>query len=504
MDMMPAAPVRDRLPDGARLLFESVEERQLIDGALVASCDLGTLDVLDPSTGGVLGRAPAAGEADVAAAVAAAVRAFPAWRDTAARARGKAVAEGARRIEAEIADLAPLLALETGKAIRTECRPELGSAVDILSMYAGLAGELKGETVPYDPGMLAYTLREPLGVVAAILPWNVPLVLMMLKIAPALVAGNTVVVKASEEAPFATIAAAKLLADALPPGVLNVICGTGADCGGPLVLHPRVAKVTFTGSQPVGEAIHAMAATKLMPVSLELGGKSPMIVFGDADLDRAVEGAFAGMRFTRMGQSCTASSRIYVHRSLYDRFLDALVLRLEKMVIGDPLDEATDAGAVVNVRQKQKIEALLVEGASADGVELRAVGRLPEDPRWKDGLFVLPVLCLGAAEDNVLMREEIFGPVTCLVPFDNDAAVLQAANDSDFGLAATLWTRDLKRGLTMAQRIEAGFIQVNRTLTIQPNLAYGGFKKSGLGKEASLAAMLEHFTRVKTVVVDLG
>ncbi|WP_315831301.1 aldehyde dehydrogenase family protein [Bradyrhizobium prioriisuperbiae] len=484
-------------------LLTRLAGRHLIGDALVRpALDL-TLDVLDPATAQVIASAPAGTSEDVALAVDAADKAYPGWAETPARERGRLVAEAARRIAAASEIIANVLALESGKALRTECRGEIATAVDILTLYAGLASELKGETLPFHPSVLSFTTREPLGVVAAILPWNVPLVLMMLKIAPALVAGNTVVVKASEEAPFATIEAARLMADVLPAGVLNVICGTGRDCGMPLVEHPRVAKVTFTGSQAVGEAIYQAAARKIIPVSLELGGKSPMIIYPDAELAQAVAGAVAGMRFTRQGQSCTAASRIYVHARCFDAFVSNLRDAVATLKIGDPLDEATDIGTVVSQRQKAKIEAYIAEGERTPGATVLRAGTLPSAAHLKDGLFLQPTIITGLPDASPLMREEIFGPIVCIQSWEDEDDVMARANDSDFGLAATVWTRDLRTALKATRHLDAGYVQVNQNLTIQPNLSYGGFKKSGLGKEASLEAMLEHFTRKKTVVIDM-
>ena len=471
-----------------------------IGGAYVPAVSGRSFAVTNPATGKCLGHAAEGDADDVAAAVAAAARAHVDWAKVPARERGRLIGACAVRVLAEQEPLARLLAMETGKAIRTECRPEVGTAADILSFYAGLGSELKGETLPFRPDLLSLTTLEPLGVVAAILPWNVPLVLMMLKVAPALVAGNAVVVKSAEEAPFATLEAARLMSEVLPPGVLNVVSGFGPECGQPLVEHPLVAKVTFTGSQPVGERIYEVAARKIIPVSLELGGKSPMIVLPDADLARAVAGAVAGMRFTRQGQSCTAASRIYVHDTQFDAFVDALAAAVRALRIGDPLDEETDIGTVVSAEQKERIDRFVAIGRATPGARAIECGVAPTDPALDPALFSTPVIFADLPADSPVMREEIFGPVVSVVRWSDYESVIAAANDSDFGLAATVWTNDLSKALDATRRLNAGYVQVNANFTIQPNLSYGGFGKSGLGKESSLEAMLEHFTRKKTIV----
>jgi aldehyde dehydrogenase (NAD+) len=347
------------------------------------------------------------------------------------------------------------------------------------------------------------TVREPLGVVGAIIPWNVPMMLMALKIAPALVAGNSVVVKSAEEAPFCVLRACQILNQVLPPGVLNILSGNGPDCGGPLVAHPGVRKVTFTGSVETGRIVYSTTALKLIPVTLELGGKSPMIVMEDADLPKAIEGAVAGMRFTRQGQSCTAASRIFVHESLHDEFVERLTARIDGMKMGDPLDEATDIGTIILHEQYEKVREYIRIGESIPGARSFVCSRLPDSPALKNGLFVQPVIFAGLSNDTRLAREEIFGPVTCIIEFESYDDAIDQANDSEYGLAATIWTRDLRTALQGAMQLEAGFVQVNQNLVVTSNLSYGGTKNSGLGKEASLEAMLEHFTHKKTIILNM-
>ncbi len=421
-----------------------------------------------------------------------------------ARKRGALVAQCATLIRDHVEELARLIALETGKALRTESRVEANNVADILEFFGGLGGELKGESVPFAPNVLSVTVREPLGVVGAIIPWNVPMLLMALKIAPALVAGNTVVVKSAEEAPLAVLRICELMNRILPPGCFNMLSGFGPDCGGPLVAHELVRKVTFTGSVEVGRIVARGAAEKLIPVTLELGGKSPMLVFADCDFDKTVAGAITSMRFTRQGQSCTAASRIYVERPIFDRFVAALADKVDAMVMGDPLDEATDIGTIISHDQFAKVRGFLDDGIATDGATARACSRLPEDPALRKGLFIQPHIFTGLPNDSRLVQEEIFGPVTVVFPFDEPEAVLAAANDSEYGLAASVWTNNLKLGLDLAHRLEAGLVQINQNLVVQANLSYGGVKSSGLGKEASLEAMLEHFTHKKTIMVNYG
>ncbi len=483
-------------------LVRELAGKHLIDGALVPPVGGQTFEVVNPATLEVIGQAAEGDAEDVARAVAAAAAAQRAWAETPARERGRLVAECGRLLEAHKEELARLVALETGKALRTESRVEAGVLADAFVFYGGLGSELKGETVPFNPKMLTVTSREPIGVVGAIIPWNVPMMLMAFKIAPALVAGNAVVVKSAEEAPYAVLRICQIMNQVLPKGLFNLLSGFGPECGQPLVAHPQVGKVTFTGSVEAGKAVYRTAAEKLIPVTLELGGKSPMIVMADADLDKAIAGAISGMRFTRQGQSCTAASRIYVHRSLHDAFVTALKAKVDALVMGDPLDEATDIGTIVSKQQFERVKSYIAQG-KAEGGTAHPCSRVPEAANLAEGYYVQPVIFTDLPEDSRLIGEEIFGPVTCVIAFDDYEEVLAKANDSPYGLAATIWTRDLQTALDATRRLEAGFVQVNQNLVVMPNLSYGGIKQSGLGKEASLEAMLENFTHKKTVIFNM-
>ncbi len=491
------APVLDE-----RALAHRLSGQHFIGGRLTPGHAGKTFAVVNPATGEEVARAAEGDAADVEAAVENADQAQKAWAKMASRKRGALVAQCGALMRAHVEELARLIAMETGKALRTESRVEANTIADIFEFYGGLGGELKGETVPFAPNVLSVTVREPLGVVGAIIPWNVPMLLMALKVAPALVAGNTVVVKSAEEAPLAVLRVCELMNRILPPGCFNMLSGYGPDCGGPLVAHPKVRKVTFTGSVEVGRIVSKAAAEKLVPVTLELGGKSPMIVFADCDFEKTVAGALTSMRFTRQGQSCTAASRIYVERPIFQRFVDAMAEKVDAMVMGDPLDEKTDIGTIISHDQFDKVERYIAQGKATAGAEGRACSAMPSDPALKKGLFIQPHIFTNLPDDSPLVQEEIFGPVTCIFPFDDAETVLAAANGTEYGLAASLWTNNLKIGLDLAHRLEAGLVQINQNLVVQANLSYGGVKSSGLGKEASLESMLEHFMHKKTIMVN--
>lgn len=483
-------------------LAKALSGRHLIGGKLVQAASGKTFEVIYPATGEIIGFGANGDAEDVNRAVEDAAAAQKSWGKMRARDRGKLLYKCAEALEEHVEELGRLIALETGKALRTESRVEASILADAFHFHAGLGSELKGETVPHHPDMLTITVREPIGVVGAIIPWNVPLLLMALKIAPAMLAGNTVVVKSAEEAPLTVLRVCQIMNAILPPGVFNMLSGFGPECGAPLVEHPKVGKVTFTGSVETGKIVYKTAADKLIPVTLELGGKSPMIIMADANIDKALNGAVVGMRFTRQGQSCTAASRIFVHDSLYDTFVEKLRTQVDAMVMGDPLDEKTDIGTIISPDQFKKVTGYIEHGKSEPGAKPIECSAMPTDEKFKDGLFVRPVLFTEMTNDSKLSREEIFGPVTCIIRWTDLDEVVKAANDTEYGLAATLWTNDLHAALNVTEKLEAGFVQVNQNLVVQPGLSYGGVKSSGLGKEATLEAMLDHFTHKKTVIFN--
>ncbi|MBS0236056.1 MAG: aldehyde dehydrogenase family protein [Proteobacteria bacterium] len=459
------------------------------------------MQVHNPATMKIIGHIPACEEQEVEAAAASAAAAKAPWANTPAAKRGGLLQACARIISDHAEELAMIMSYETGKALRTESRVELGVVGDIFSFYGGLALELKGDTIPFSPDMLTFTLREPIGVVGAIIPWNVPLMLMATKVAPALAAGNTVVLKPSPEATFCVLRAVELLHKILPAGVLNVITG-GAASGSSLVAHPHVEKIAFTGSVDTGRKVYQTAANKIIPVTLELGGKSPMIICADADLDLAVKSVFEGMRFTRQGQSCSASSRLLVHADLHDSFVAKLLAHIDTMIMGDPMDEQTDIGTIISERQFDTVQSFLKIAEADPDLKVHYATKMPTEAHLARGLFTRPAIITGLHNDHVICQKEIFGPVAAIVKWREFDEAIQIANSTEFGLAAGIWTRDLPRALQAVKRLEAGFVQVNQYIVFRPSLPFGGYKNSGLGKEASLNSMLEQYTKEKTVIIN--
>src|SRR5690348_10537764 len=480
------------------------QARMLIGGDWVDSASGEVLEVEDPAHRRPIAVVPRGRAEDVARAVRAAAGAFPAWSRTIPRERGRLLARIADALEARVEELARTIALETGNALRTQARPEAKTTVDILRYFGGLGGELKGETIPFGEHVLSYTRREPLGVVGAIIPWNAPVLLGALKIAPALCAGNTLVLKAAEDAPLGVLFMTRVCHEFLPPGVLNVLTGLGEECGGPLAEHPLISKLSFTGSTEVGKLIMRAAAERIVPVSLELGGKSPSIVYPDADEDWVVDGVIAGMRFTRQSQSCTAGSRLFLHKDIFDSFLAKLQAKTQALKLGDPLEESTDMGSIINEKQFRKVCGYVDEGLKRKDARLVFGGLPPTSGPLSEGYFAIPTVFADTSNDWRLAREEIFGPVLMAIPWTDEAEAIRMANDSHYGLAAYVWTHDVGSALRTAHAIESGWVQVNQGLGQQPGHSYGGYKQSGIGREFSLEGMLDSFTQRKNVTVNLN
>jgi acyl-CoA reductase-like NAD-dependent aldehyde dehydrogenase len=478
--------------------------RMLIDGAWVDSASGAELMVENPARRTPIASIPRGGKEDVDRAVQAAQKAFPTWSKTPPRQRGRLLLRIAEAIETRIEELARVIAEETGNALRTQARAEATLTADIFRYFGGLAGELKGETIPLGEHVLSYTRREPLGVVGAIIPWNAPVLLGSLKIAPALCAGNTLVLKAAEDAPLGVLLIAAVCQEFLPPGVLNVLTGLGEECGGPLAEHPAIRKLSFTGSTEVGKLIMRAAAERIVPVSLELGGKSPSIVYSDADEDWVVDGVIAGMRFTRQSQSCTAGSRLFLHADIFDSFLDKLTRKTTALKLGDPLDEATDIGCIINEKQFRKVCSYVDEGLQRKDARLVFGGLPPKEGPLSKGYFAIPTVFADTSNDWRLAREEIFGPVLVAIPWREEEDAIRMANDSHYGLAAYVWTYEIGSALRTAHAIESGWVQVNQGLGQQPGHSYGGYKQSGIGREFSLEGMLDSFTQRKNVSVNLN
>jgi aldehyde dehydrogenase (NAD+) len=461
-----------------------------------------TMDVINPATEEVIATVPAAGAADVDAAVQAARAAFNGpWSRLSARERGRLISRLADRLMEKADEIARLETLHNGKPIAESRHIEIPAAAECLEYYAGWADKVTGETIPVKGNHFTYTLREPLGVVAAIVAWNFPLLLAAWKIGPALATGNTVILKPAAETPLTALALGELAIEVgFPPGVLNVLTAPGAELGQALVAHPGIDKIAFTGGTATGKAIMRAAADTLKKVTLELGGKSPNIVLPDADLDAALRGATTGI-FYGKGEVCAAGSRLLVAREIKDQFVEKLAARTKKMVAGDPLDPKTRFGSLVSRRQLDKVQHY-VDVAKREGASLVAGGERIDIGTGR-GYFFAPTVFDGVTPEMTIAREEIFGPVLATIEFADLDEAIARANDSEYGLAAAVWTRDVKKAHYVARKLQAGTVWINTYNVYDTAAPFGGYKSSGFGREMGADA-LDHYTQTKSVWVDLN
>jgi len=468
-----------------------------IDGAPRPTASGGTIELIEPATAAPLTAVPAAGRAEVDAALAGAAEAFreAKWANAPPRFRSETLMRLAALIREQAEELAQLEARNVGKPI-AEARGEIIAGARCCEYYAGGITRFGGETIPVGGGGgFDFTLRVPVGVVAAIVPWNFPFCMACWKVAPALATGNSVVLKPASLTPLTALALGRLGTEAgLPPGVLQVIAGRGSEVGDYLVAHPLVRKIAFTGETTTGARIMKLAADDIKRVSLELGGKSPNIVFADADLDVAATAGPMAV-FGNTGQDCCARSRVLVEQKVFDRFVEAFVARTRELVVGDPLDETTEIGPMVSAAQRERVEEYIAL-AQQEGGRIVCGGDRPREP----GFYLAPTIVVGLNNAARTCQEEIFGPVVCLIPFRDEREAIELANDTVYGLSGSLWTRDVERALRVARAVDCGVLSVNTNSSVYQEAPFGGFKRSGFGRDLGTEA-LRLYTEVKNVFI---
>ena len=488
--------IRDRHENAREELIPDEPALHYISGEFVESASGETFETSDPTTGNVLAELQAGTEEDIDNAVKAAQNAFEEhWSDTDATERQRLLTEIADRVEDRRADLARIETLDNGKPIR-EARADIALVADHFRYFAGAVRTHEGETVPTSGGKNIQTVREPYGVVGAVVPWNFPLLIAAWKLAPALAAGNTVVIKPAEQTSLSILELAREIEDVLPDGVLNIVTGYGEDAGAPLTEHPEVRKISFTGSTAVGKGVMKAAAENVTDVTLELGGKSPVVVFPDADIQQAVRVMMIAM-FYNTGECCTAGTRLFVHEEIYEEFMEAFVEAAEGLQMGDPLQKDTRLGPKVSEEQVERTLSY-IEQAREDGARIVTGGDQPESEVLADGCFVVPTIIDEIDHDSQPVQEEIFGPVEEVFAWSDYETMMEQANDIEYGLAAGVITDSLSNANRAANDIEAGNIWVNQYNDFPAGQPFGGYKHSGIGREQA-ADTLEHFSQTKTI-----
>ena len=478
--------------------------RMIIGGDQVEALDGQTFGIVNPATGATIATAPLGGRADVDRAVEAARAAFDdrkGWANWAAGKRGRSLSKLADLIKKHSDELAWLESRNGGKPI-TGARGEVIGASLVFDYYAGAANKLFGQTIPVSKPGLDLTLREPIGVVGLIVPWNFPLLMASWKVAPALAAGNTAILKPASYTPLTALRLGELALEAgIPAGVLNVVTGPGGTAGASIAAHPGIGKVAFTGETATGQEIMRLASGNVKKISLELGGKSPNIVFADADLEKfARESPYSV--FDNAGQDCCARSRILVERSAHEAVVAAFAEATRKVVVGDPADEKTEVGSLVSAKQRDRVKDYIEIGLG-EGATIVVGGSAPEDPALADGAYLLPTVFDGVDNDMRSAREEIFGPVVSIIPFDTEEEALRLANATPYGLSGSIWSRDIGKALRAAKALQAGVISVNSNSSVHTEAPFGGYKMSGIGRELGMGA-LDLYTETKNVFIDIS